>query len=113
MNNTRIRLKFRVSCLKQEDKAPFTPNTVANLFIVYELDRWLRNLNSNFNLKDCLFEAVTLTINADPDKYKYSDYSIGFASRSNFSFTDGSMGKNVIIFGADMSQKGKRYLNSW
>ena len=28
---------------------------------------------------------------------------MGFDSRSEFSFTDGSMGKNVIIFGADMS----------
>ena len=84
MNNTRIRLKFRGSCLKQGDKVPFTPNTVVNLFIVYELERWLRNLNSDFTLKDCLFEAVKLTINADPDKYKYSGYSIGFDSRSDF-----------------------------
>ena len=28
---------------------------------------------------------------------------MGFDSRSEFSFTDGSMGKNAIIFGADMS----------
>ena len=28
---------------------------------------------------------------------------MGFDSRSQFSFTDGSMGKNVIIFGVDMS----------
>ena len=47
--------------------------------------------------------AVKLTKNADPDKYKYSGYSIGFDSCSEFSFTDGNMGKNVITFGADMS----------
>ena len=29
-----------------------------------------------------------LTKNADPDKYKYSSYNIGFDSRSEFSFTD-------------------------
>ena len=29
--------------------------------------------------------------------------SIGFDSRSEFLFTDGSMGRNVIIFGADKS----------
>ena len=34
---------------------------------------------------------------------KNSDYSIRFDSRSEFSLTDGSMGKNVIIFGADTS----------
>ena len=38
-------------------------------------------------------------------KYKkfLTGYGIGFDSRSEFLFTDGSNGKNVIIFGADMS----------
>ena len=40
IHNSRIRLKFKGSCLKQEDAAPFTPSNVADLFIVYELDRW-------------------------------------------------------------------------
>ena len=30
--------------------------------------------------------------NADLYEYKYSSYSIGFGSCSDFSFTDGSMG---------------------
>ena len=47
--------------------------------------------------------SVKLTKNADLDKCKYTGYSIGSDSRSEFSFTDGSVGKNVIIFGADMS----------
>ena len=50
-----------------------------------------------------MFGSVKLTKNGDPDKYKYSGYAIGFDSRSEFSFPDGSMGKIVIIFGADMS----------
>ena len=32
-----------------------------------------------------------------------SGYGIGFDSRSEFSFTDGRIEKNVIIFGTDMS----------
>ena len=36
-------------------------------------------------------------------KYKYTGYGIEFDSRSQFLFTGGSYGKNVIIFGADMS----------
>ena len=36
-------------------------------------------------------------------KYKYSGYGAEFDSRSEFSLSDGTMGKNVIIFGADMS----------
>ena len=43
-NKSRIRLKFKGSCLTQEDKAPFTPNSVVNLLMVYELDTWSRDL---------------------------------------------------------------------
>ena len=50
-----------------------------------------------------MFGAVKLTKYADPDKYKYSGYGIGFDSHSEFSLLDGSIGKNVIIFGVDMS----------
>ena len=63
----------------------------------------MKNLNKDFTLGNCLFGAVKLTKNADLDKYKYTGYRIGFDSRSEFLFTDGSYGKNVIIFGADMS----------
>ena len=62
------------------------------------------------------FGAVKLTKNADPDKYKYRGYGIGIDSRSYSSLPDGSMGRNVIIFGADMSstvyidKKGKDIL---
>ena len=35
-------------------------------------------------LKNCLFGTVTLTENADIDKYKYSGCGIGFDRRSSF-----------------------------
>ena len=88
IHNSRIRLKFKGSFLKQEDAAPFTPNNVADLFIVYELDRWSQDTNTDSTLKDCLLGAVKLTKNADPDKYKYSGYSIRFNSRSELLFTN-------------------------
>ena len=46
---------------------------------------------------------VKLAKNVDPDKYVYTDYGIGFNSRSEISLPGGSVGKNVIAFGADMS----------
>ena len=98
MKNSRIRLKFKGSCQKQEDKAIFTHQNVVNLFIVYELDTWLRDLNTDFTLKDYLFGSVKLTKNADPDKHKYSCYGIAFDPRSEVSFTDGTMGKNTIFW---------------
>ena len=66
------------------------------------LNPWLRNLNADFTLKNCLFGSVKLTKNADPDKYKYSDYGIELDSRSDFSFIYGCMGGKIINFGADI-----------
>ena len=54
-------------------------------------------------LKSCLFSAVTLTKNAGVEKYEYSGFGIGFDRRSRFLFPDDGFGKNVLIFGADMS----------
>ena len=68
INNSRIRLKFIGRCLKQDDKAPYAPKNVVNLFVVYELDMWPQDLNTDFTLKDCLFKAVKLTKHADTDK---------------------------------------------
>ena len=49
-----------------------------------------------------MFGAVSLTKNADINQYKYSGYGIGFDRGSEFSFGNG-LGKNCIIFGADLS----------
>ena len=64
--------------------------------------------------------GAKLARNADPDKYLYSGYGNRFDSRSDFSWTDdGSVGKNFIIFGVDMSlsvhidNKKERHLNLW
>ena len=70
--------------------------------MVYEIN--VHNTNYNYpTLENCLFGAVTLTKNADIDKYGYSGYGIGFDRRGSFSFPGGGYGQNVIIFGVDMS----------
>ena len=73
-----------------------------NVYACYELGWWSRDLDTDFTLGNCLFGSVKLTKNANPDKYKYSDYGIGFDSRSEYLLSDGSYGKSVITFGADM-----------
>ena len=80
-----------------------TPKKVIHLYNSDTLRLQLRNLNKGFTLCNCLFGSVNLTKNADLDKYKYTGYGIGFNSRSEFLFTDGSYGKDFMIFGADMS----------
>ena len=57
---------------------------------------------TNPTLVNCLFGAVTITKNADFDKNKYSGYGIGFDRSSIYSFGNG-FGRNVIIFGVDIS----------
>ena len=54
-------------------------------------------------LSYCLFESVNITKNAYTDKYSYSGYGIGFDSRWIFSVRNFDWGKNVVIFGLDMS----------
>ena len=49
-----------------------------------------------------MFGAVSLTKHVDIDHYKNSGHGIGFDRRGHFSFSNG-FGRNVIIFGGDMS----------
>ena len=60
-----------------------------------------KDLNTDFTLGDYLFGVVKLTRNTDPDKLKYSGCGTEFDSRTQSSWADGSIGKNVIIFGVD------------
>ena len=48
-----------------------------------------------------------MTKNVDIDRYKYSGYEIGFDRHGSFSFPGTGLGRNVIIFGVDMSSSTK------
>ena len=50
-----------------------------------------------------LFGAAKLAENANPNKYSFSRYGIGFDSRSLFSIPSFDWGKTAITFGVDMS----------
>ena len=75
-----------------------------NLYITCELHTWLRDSNIDFTwASNCLLGTMKLTENTDPNKYWYNGYVIGVDPRSKLSWSGDSWGKNVIIFGADMS----------
>ena len=97
----KIRVKFTGSCLKQE-KVIFNHGKVVNVYTVYELGA-SSSSDSDPTIKNCLFGAVTLTKNAEIDKYRYSGYGIGFDRGSSFSFPGGGFGQNIIVFGGDMN----------
>ena len=64
---TKTRVKFTGSCLKQSSIS-YSHGKVVNIYIVYELAASSSQVNDP-TLKNVLFGAVTLTKNADIDKY--------------------------------------------
>ena len=99
----KIRIKFNGSCLKQSNKISYTHKKIINIYNVYEINKKDNTIISDPTLENCLFGAVTLTKNADIDKYGYCGYAIGFDRKGEFSFLGGEYVQNVIISGVDMS----------
>ena len=98
------KVSFSRACLKQ-DKVTFNHGKIVNIYIVYKIIRiaHINNRDDNLTVQNALFGAVSLTKNADVNKYKYSGYGIAFDRTSSFSFPGGGNGQNVIIFGVDMN----------
>ena len=102
-NDTKIRIKFNGSFLNRFPPAILHWDIV-NIYIVYEITSDYKDINYP-TLENCLFGSK-LTKNVDIDKYGYSGYGIGFDRETSFSFGN-ETGKNVIIFGVDMSSSTK------
>ena len=104
-DTNKIRVKFDGGCLKQ-DPGSFVHGGIVNVYIVYEISKNI-NISDYPTLENCLFGAVKLTKNADIDKYGYSGYGIGFDRHGSFSCPGTGLGRNVTIFGVDMSSSTK------
>ena len=81
--DTKIRVRFSGSCLRQ-DKIAYTHGKIANIYIVYEINKKDNTIISDPTLENCLFSAVTLTKNVNIDRYGYSGYGIGFDRKGSF-----------------------------
>ena len=79
------------------------PKKVINLYISYTLGSQLRNFKTDFTISNCLFGFVKLTKTTDLDKFKYTGYGIGFDSCGEYSSPESGVGKNVFVFGVNMS----------
>ena len=95
--NARIKIKFAGDLLKH-DKTTYNHGPIVKIYIVYKLGR---SITSDITLENCLFGAVELTKTLGINKY--FGYGIGFDSKGSFSHPSGGYGKNVIIFGANLS----------
>ena len=87
-------------------KVTYNHEKILNIYIVYEISK-NHNISSLPTLGNCLFGAVTLTKIDDIDKYKCFGYGIGFDRKGSFLNPSGGTGRNVIIFGVDMSSSTK------
>ena len=84
---------------------------VINIYCVYKLDPIASTRDTSFTVQNPLFGAMKITKNAtDSDKNNYKGYGICFDERSQFGhiisengITHTLNGRNVLIFGADMS----------
>ena len=83
----KIRVKLGGSCLKL-DEITHTLGEIVNIYIVHEINKNY-NISCHSTLENCLFGTVSLSKNADIDKYKYSGCGIGFVRKEKFSVGNG------------------------
>ena len=100
----KIRIKFNGSFLNRFPLTIFH-GIIVNIYIAYEITSNYTDI-SYPTLENCLFGSAKLTKNADIDKYGDSGYGIGFDRETSF-LIGNEIGKNVIIFGVDMSSSRK------
>ena len=96
----------------QQNKVIIPNNdNVINIYCVYEIQSISSSRDTSFTIQNALFGAMQITKDAtDNSKNNYKGYGICFDERSRFghtitegSFTHTTNGRNVLIFGADMS----------
>ena len=87
-------------------------NNVINIYCVYELDPIVSTRDTSYTIQNALFGAMQITKNATyHDKNNYKGYGMCFDERSQFGHTitedrgraHTRNGRNVLIFGVDMS----------
>ena len=110
-NDGRIHVHLTGSHFQQNKVIIPNNNNAVNIYCAYQLDSIASSRDTSFTIQNALFGAMQITKNAtDSDKNNYKGYGICFDERSQFGHTiteNGvtytSNGRNVLIFGADMS----------
>ena len=96
----------------QQNKVIIPNNdNVINIYCVYEIQPISSSGDTTFTIQNALFGAMQITKDAtDNSKNNYEGYGIYFDETSQFGhtiteggFTHTANGRNVLIFGADMS----------
>ena len=110
-NNGRIHVHLSGNHFQQNKVNILNNANVINIYCVYKLDSIASSRDTSFTIQDALFEAMQITKNAaDNSNNNYKGYGICFDEGSQFDHTMSKggrthikNGRNVLIFGADMS----------
>ena len=99
-----MNLKFEDNYFVQNKLINPNNDKVFNIYIVYRLDPISNFRSTDYTIQNALFGAVKITKNAtDSSKNKYERYGKCFDECGTFTKGNITNGRNVIIFGADMS----------
>ena len=110
-NDGRIHVHLSGNHFQQNKVIIPNNNNTINIYCVYKLDPIASSRDTSFTMQNALFGAMQITKNAtDNSKNNYKGYGICFDERSQFGHaitedgrTHTTNGRNVLIFGADMS----------
>ena len=110
-NNGRMHVPLSGNHFQQNVAGIPNNHNVINIYCVYKLDPIASTRDTSFTIQDALFGAMQITKNAtDNSKNNYKGYGICFDEGNQFAHTmiEGGRthirnGRNVLIFGADMS----------
>ena len=110
-NDGRIKVYLSGNHCQQNKVIIPNNNNVINIYGVYEIQPIASSRDTSFTIQNALFGAMQITKDAtDNSKNIYKGYCICFDERSEFGhriteggFTHTTNGRNVLIFGADMS----------
>ena len=110
-NDGRMHVHLSGNHFQQNKVIILNNGNVINIYCVYKLNPIASSRDTSFTIQDALFGAMQITKNAtDNSKSNYKGYGICFDEGSQFghTMTEGGRthtanGRNVLIFGADMS----------
>ena len=110
-NDGRMHVHLSGNHFQQNEVIIPNNNNAINIYCVYKLDPIASSRDTSFTIQNALFGAIQITKNAtDNKKNNYKGYGICFDEKSQFGhaiteggFTHTTIGRKVLIFGADMS----------
>ena len=86
----------------KQNKLGYAHGKTVNICIVYSFKNRSTN-NPDLTVQNGLFGGIKIKKDVNTSHYKYSGYGICFDGKDYFSIGNITKGKNVIIFGVDMS----------